>query len=172
METEHPLELWRDLYVMLGTSSAGLIGLLFIASSLHLDDMKNEVFRLRASNNTLCLLVMLVQAAAILVPQSTVMLGIELAASNLLGLMIPLSFTYKVHFKNKSDGRRGGYSIYRAIGYMGGYLLGIAGGIALINLSRWGMYLATISYVGILAAVIWNAWIIMFGLRRQTSRKG
>ena len=92
METEHPLELWRDLYVMLGTSSAGLIGLLFIASSLHLDDMKNEVFRLRASNNTLCLLVMLVQAAAILVPQSTVMLGIELAASNLLGLMISAQF--------------------------------------------------------------------------------
>jgi len=156
---------------MLGTSSAGLIGLLFIASSLHLDDMKNEVFRLRASNNTLCLLVMLVQAAAILVPQSTVMLGIELTASNLLGLMIPLSFTYKVHFKNKSDGRRGGYSIYRAVGYMGGYLLGIAGGVALINMSGWGMYLATISYIGVLAAVIWNAWIIMFGLRRAAPVK-
>jgi hypothetical protein len=170
MENTYQLELWRDLYVMLGTSSAGLIGLLFIASSLHLDDMKNEVFRLRASNNTLCLLVMLVQAAAILVPQSTIMLGIELTASNVLGLMIPLSFTYKVHFKNKSDGSRGGYSIYRAVGYMGGYLLGVAGGIALINLSLWGMYLATISYVGVLAAVIWNAWIIMFGLKRQLRR--
>lgn len=171
MKNTYQLELWRDLYVMLGTSSAGLIGLLFIASSLHLDDMKNEVFRLRASNNTLCLLVMLVQAAAILVPQSAVMLGIELTASNVLGLMIPLSFTYKVHFKNKSDGSRGGYSIYRAVGYMGGYLLGVVGGIALINLSRWGMYLATISYVGVLVAVIWNAWIIMFGLRRPAPKK-
>jgi len=114
---------------------------------------------------------MRVQAAAILVPQSTVMLGIELTASNLLGLMIPLSFTYKVHFKNNSDGSHGGYSFYRAVGYMGGYLFGVAGGIALINLSRWGMYLATISYVGGLAAVIWNAWIIMFELRRAAPRK-
>ena len=166
MESAYRPELWRDLYVMLGTSSAGLIGLLFIASSLHLDDMKNEVFRLRASNNTLCLLVMLIQAAAILVPQSTAALGIELTASNLLGLMIPLSFTYKVHFKNKSDGSRGGYSIYRAVGYMGGYLLGVAGGVALVSQLRWGMYLVTISYLGVLTAVIWNAWIIMFGLRR------
>ena len=172
MESAYQPELWRDLYVMLGTSSAGLIGLLFIASSLHLDDMKNEVFRLRASNNTLCLLIMLIQAAVILVPQPTVMLGLELTVSNLLGLMIPLSFTYKVHLKNKSVGSRGGYSIYRAVGYMGGYLLGVGGGIALINLSYWGMYLVTVSYVGVLAAVIWNAWIIMFGLRRRAFNKG
>ena len=36
METVHQLEGWRDLYVMLGTSAAALIGLLFVATSLHL----------------------------------------------------------------------------------------------------------------------------------------
>jgi hypothetical protein len=37
MEQTHSPELWRDLYVMLGTSSAGLLGLLFVATSFHLD---------------------------------------------------------------------------------------------------------------------------------------
>ena len=169
MENTYQLELWRDLYVMLGTSSAGLIGLLFIASSLHLDDMKNEVFRLRASNNTLCLLVMLVQAAAILVPQSTIMLGIELTASNVLGLMIRWFYLQgtlqeQIRWQPRWIFDLSGCRLY------GWLFAGVAGGIALINLSLWGMYLVTISYVGVLAAVIWNAWIIMFGLKRQLRR--
>ena len=61
---EHALqsELWRDLFVMLGTSAAALIGLLFIVSSLHLDEtVNNPAFRLRARNNTIHLVVILVE---------------------------------------------------------------------------------------------------------------
>jgi hypothetical protein len=59
MEDAHLPELWRDLYVMLGTSSAALIGLLFVVTSLHLDDVvKNPVFRVRAYNGTLYLLIL------------------------------------------------------------------------------------------------------------------
>ena len=39
MEGFHELEAWRDLYVMLGTSAAALIGLLFVATSLHLTEI-------------------------------------------------------------------------------------------------------------------------------------
>ena len=58
MGNEFQPELWRDLYVMLGTSSAALIGSLFIVSSLHLDEVvNNPAFRLRARNNTIVHLV-------------------------------------------------------------------------------------------------------------------
>ncbi len=47
---------WRDLHVMLAKSSTALIGLLFVATSLHLADIANEeVFRLRAEFTTLFL---------------------------------------------------------------------------------------------------------------------
>jgi hypothetical protein len=47
-------ELWRDLYVMLGTSSAALIGLLFIVTSLHLNEIANNpVLRRRANHRTI-----------------------------------------------------------------------------------------------------------------------
>jgi hypothetical protein len=38
-------EQWRDLYVMLGTTAGALIGLLFVAMSMHLDLMVgNPIF--------------------------------------------------------------------------------------------------------------------------------
>ena len=42
MGNVHQPELWRDLYVMLGTSSAALIGLLLVVTSLHLDEIVNK----------------------------------------------------------------------------------------------------------------------------------
>ena len=70
MHGEYHSEAWRELYVMLGTSSAALIGVLFIVTSLRISDfMDNQAFQLRARNITLHLLATLVQAAAVLTPQ-------------------------------------------------------------------------------------------------------
>jgi hypothetical protein len=109
MLSEYRPELWRDLYVMLGTSSAALIGVLFIVTSLRIDEfMDNQAFQIRARNITLHLLAMLVQAAAVLTPQPPAFLGAELVAINLCGLWLPASFAYKAFYKNKEMGRRGG----------------------------------------------------------------
>jgi hypothetical protein len=165
MVSEYRPELWRDLYVMLGTSSAALIGLLFVVTSLRIDEfMDNQAFQIRARNITLHLLAMLVQAAAVLTPQPADVLGAELVAINLCGLWLPASFMYKAFYKNKEMGKRGGVSFYRATTYLSGYLLGIVGGVGLIKLSNWGMYLVTISCVNFIVSVIWNAWKIMFGI--------
>ena len=60
---------WHELYLMLGTSSAALIGLLFVATSLHLAEIANEeIYRLRAQYTTLILLSTLLQATAVLYP--------------------------------------------------------------------------------------------------------
>ena len=42
MESAEPIQVWHDLYVMLGTSSAALLGLIFVATSLHLDEIVNN----------------------------------------------------------------------------------------------------------------------------------
>jgi hypothetical protein len=54
VSSPHLSDSWRDLYLMLGTSSAALIGLLFVATSLHLAEIANEeIYRLRAQFTTL-----------------------------------------------------------------------------------------------------------------------
>ena len=80
---------WNELYLMLGSSSAVLIGLLFVATSLHLAEIANEdIYRLRAEYTMLSLLSTLLQGAAVLIPQPITVLGVELLAVNLWGLSV------------------------------------------------------------------------------------
>ena len=170
MDTESVdlIDAWQNLYVMLGTSSAALIGLLFIATSIHLSDVvSNPGFRVRSYNQTLYLLTLLVEAILILVPQPVWFLGAELMALNLVGLWIALSTSYTFIYKHRDDSHRGGMKMSRAIPLTVAYLLGIAGGITLIQGSRWGMYIVTVSYTTLLVTVVLGAWSTMVGIEQR-----
>ncbi len=165
MESAEITRMWHDLYVMLGTSAAALIGLLFIATSLHIGEVaSNPVFRIRAYNGTLYLLTLLVQAVFVLLPQPTFALGIELCLLNLIGLCFPFSNAYRYFYRNSDVGRRGGLIIYRGVTYAAAYLVGLSGSIGLVRGFNWGMYLVTSSYTTLLVAVVLGAWAIMLGI--------
>jgi hypothetical protein len=162
------IDAWHDLYVMLGTSSAALIGLLFVATSIHLGDVvSNPGFRVRSYNQTLYLLTLLVEAVLILVPQPVALLGAELVVLNLVGLWFPISTSYTFIYKHRDNSHRGGMKMSRAIPFSVAYLLGIVGGIALIRGSHWGMYIVTISYTTLLVTVVLGTWSIMLGLEQR-----
>ena len=116
MESDYPIQAWHDLYIMLGTSSATLIGLIFVAASLHLRDLvDNPAFRVRAYHGTLYLLTLLLEAVAILVPQPVPALGVQLCALNLAGLWFPLSSAYSYFYKDKAASQRAGLTMTRTI---------------------------------------------------------
>jgi hypothetical protein len=168
MEKAFQPELWRDLFVMLGTSAAALIGLLFVAASVRISEASDRpVFRMRSRSITMHLLVMFVQAMAVLTPQPMNFLGAEVVVINLCGLWLPLSFLYKMIRKHRSEQRREGVTVYRATSVIAGYLLGVVGGLALINSVGWGMYLITASYAIILVFITMTAWLIMFGAEKK-----
>src|SRR6476660_6556242 len=124
-ESADLIDAWHDLYVMLGTSSAALIGLLFIATSIHLGEVvSNPGFRVRSYNQTLYLLTLLVEAILILVPQPAPFLGAEIVALNLVGLWFAVSTTYTFLYKHRDDIHRGGMKMSRAIPLTGAYMLG------------------------------------------------
>jgi hypothetical protein len=165
METTYRPELWRDLYVMLGTSSAALLGLLFVVTSLHLDEIiENPVYRMRARSNSIFLVVTLVEAALVLTPQPVAQLGLELTVLNVFGWSFPIRNSYRYFFVHRELSKRGGMTIFRAAIFHGDFLLGIAGGACLIGGSNWGMPLITASYVALLASISMNAWSIMLGV--------
>jgi hypothetical protein len=170
MDTESVdlIDAWQNLYVMMGTSSAALIGLLFVATSLHLGDIvSNPAFRVRSYNQTLYLLTLLVEAVLILVPQPVPFLGAELMVLNLVGLWIAISTSYTFIYKHRDNSHRGGMKMSRAIPLSVAYLLGIAGGIALIQGSHWGMYIVTVSYTTLLVTVVLGAWSTMLGVEQR-----
>jgi hypothetical protein len=161
---------WGELYLMLGGSSAALIGLLFVAATLHIREIVgNPMFKIRVQNSTLILLGTLIQAAVILTPQPLRFVGAELLVLNLWGLWFPLSLTY-VAMKKKPAGR-GGYSVYRGVSFIAGYIFGIAGSVALIMDAGWGLYLVTVCYVSSLISTVWNAWAMMIGIGQGEHKK-
>ena len=169
MEPAHHIEAWRDLYVMLGTSAAALIGLLFVASSLHLGEMiGDKALRMRSRNVTLHLVALLVQAIAILAPQPLLPLGIEVVIVNLCGLVLPLSLTRRVFAKH---GGHAAVSVYRWGSYLLCYGLGIAGGIVLARGSFGGLYAVTLSNALFFVAVVLDAWKMMLGMHETAASK-
>ena len=166
-ESADLIQAWHDLNVMLGSASAGLIGLLFVAASLHLGEvMSNPMFRVRAYHITLYLLTLLVVAVVILVPQSVHSLGAEIFVLNLVGLLIPLSTSYSYVYKHPNMSDRGGVRRSWIVALSLAYLFGMVGGIALIKETRWGMYIVTVSYTALLVAVVLRTWSILLGIER------
>jgi hypothetical protein len=158
---------WHDLYVMLGTSAAALVGLLFVATSLHLGEVaSNPAFRIRAYHLTLYLLTLLVEAVILLVPQPLLFLGAELFVLNLVGLTFPLSTSYTYAYKQPDASHRGGVKMSGVVALSLGYLLGMAGAIALIKETPWGMYIVTVSYTGLLVTVVLRTWSILLGIEQ------
>jgi len=157
---------WSELYLMLGSSSAALIGLLFVATSLHLAEIANEdIYRLRAQYTMLSLLSLLLQGTAVLIPQPITVLGVELLAVNLWGLSFPIPMLSKA-IKIPSSRGRGGFSVRRAGVFMAAYLVGVIGAGAVATGREWGMYGVSMSYAILLAVSIWNGWMIMQGIGR------
>ncbi|HTQ81650.1 MAG TPA: hypothetical protein VMI47_00130 [Pseudolabrys sp.] len=162
---------WRDLYLMLGTSSAALVGLLFVAASLHLSEIANEeVYRLRVQYTTLILVSTLLMATAILVPQPLPALGAELLVINLWGLSFPIALLRQV-LKIPNSRGRGGFSVRRGAQFISGYVIGVAGSTAVVVGYEWGMYLVTLCYANCMIASIWNAWMIMLGIARGERKR-
>lgn len=160
---------WGELYLMLGTSSAALLGLLFVAASLHLREIVNdEIYKTRAHYTMLLLFATLVQAAIVLTPQPIRAAGSELLILNAWCVWIPIRLLFRAFKFGRS--KRGGFSPYRAMFFTVGYALGIGGAVAIMLGVQEGLYVVTASYVWSLMATIGNAWNIMLGLGRTEKK--
>lgn len=162
---------WGELYVMLGTSSAALIGLLYVVTSLHLDEIvNNPTSRRHARSNSLYLVITVVDAVIILTPQPVLFLGIELALLNLIGLAIPFRNILAI-LADWHGAHRAGFAFHRSLIFIAEFVSGVVGGAILALSSSWGLYLVTASYVALLVSVTLNAWAIMVGIGETEKKK-
>lgn len=163
-------ELWRDVFIMIGTSAGALVGLLFVVMSLHLDrilertDANMRVTVEGARNNTYHLLTVLIEAAVVLAPQPLALAGAELVAINLFGLRLPLTIIRRYVRLRVTISERGGFPTRLIATIIVAYLLGAAGGLALLLSQDWGLYLVAVSCMTKLVRTVLTAWMLMFGM--------
>lgn len=155
MENAYRLESWQNLYIMLGSSAAALTGLLFVAVSLQIKSIvKDPVLRVRAAANTIMTVILVINAAIILVPQNIAVIGFELCAAA-FGYITWASWRLVHIWKS---GRK---TPPRAVISISLNLLGIIGGLSLIFRFGGGMYITTIQCIAILGWVVFNAWSLL-----------
>jgi len=158
----HP-EAWRELFVMLGGSVAALTGLLFVATSIHIGYFKKAPhWELRAFVNTFVLIGLLIEASLVLAPQPRVALGAELIAVNLF-LLVFLPVRLFVHLSRL----KAKMPTARLVAGMAAWTLGAGGGASLIAEAGGGMYLVTLSCLGLIWICILNAWSLMTATYRR-----
>jgi hypothetical protein len=161
MDSAYKLELWQNLYIMLGGVAGALAGLLFIAMSLQIRVIaKDSVFRARAWANTFMIVMLVINAAAILVPQNIKALGVELCITGVLYVPFFISRSLRVKRITKSIPKRAFISTFYPI-------TGVLGGASLIFRFGGGMYIVTIQSIAILAWAIFNAWSLMLAANAE-----
>jgi hypothetical protein len=162
MDNAYQLERWHDLYVMLGGSSAALAGLLFVAVSLHVEVItKGRILHARAWANTFLIVMLVMNAAFILAPQSVTAVGLELCATSVL-FVLCLGWVMMTAV-------RAGFSLpWRPYISILLNLFGIAAGLSLASGWGGGMYLETVQFLAVLGWVMFGAW----GLLMAAGEKG
>jgi hypothetical protein len=177
MDPAYRPEAWRDLFVMIGTAAGALVGLLFVVISLHIDrivDRSDVNMRMTvdgARNNTYHLLNVLIEAAIVLTPQPAWAMGGELVAVNLFGLRLPLRTIANYIGENVTISERGGFPMRLVLTVVLAYLLGAAGGAALVAHVGWALYLVAASCTIKLVRTALTAWMLMFGIFHEAAPK-
>ena len=165
------LVLWHDFNVALVTAAAGLLGLLFVALSIHIramNDQRNAELRSVARTVFLGYVVALGFGFFALLPQSLTAFGVELIALNLAAL-----FPFAAAARSGLRATGVGYDRRVTMGqFAAGFLLfviSLTGAIGVTVGETWAIYMsAGIAILSLLWGVF-NTWELIFRIQNVSS---
>jgi hypothetical protein len=157
MDVAYDASAWTDLYLMVGGASAVLMGLIFVAVSLHLRPiLEDRWLRGRAESALLALMSLLLISGAVLIPQqSPAALGVEIAVVALLSQVRNVQGSR--HLPSRGQRRQAAELAFGATAV----LLALLAGISLVTEWGGGLWLLLPAGALALASAVWNAWRLM-----------
>jgi len=155
-------EQWHDLFLLVGTGSVTLTGLIFVALTIHLRSITQDiVHRSRALSSLTGLTAIFLQCSLALLPeQSHQKLGIELLVLSVIPLLV---FLWGVLRTYRSDNHSITYSPPRAIAGAVLYLIEITGSTIFIFGQISGLYIAIFGIVTNIFFIVSGAWLLVVG---------
>jgi hypothetical protein len=156
-------ESWQNFYVMVGGAAAALTGLILVAVSLHLRAiLAHPLYRDRAYTSLQGLVTILVVAGAVLTPQSSSALGIEVLV---LGLYWFARFARFIRLFTRvrppDRAAPGSLWLWEWLLWFGWVAALVGGGLLLLGSDMRAFYVLAAWAVSGVVLIVWNAWVLM-----------
>jgi hypothetical protein len=147
---------WRDLALMLGGAAAALTGLVFVAVSIQLKTLSQDAgLRKRATSCLVLLFTVVAGAAAVLVPQTARIIGVEFLVIVAVSAVITMPGL-------RETARRGDRLAKLPLMVAAPtVLLGLLGNVSLVVERGYGFYLAMPCLVITLGVTLALAWDVL-----------
>jgi len=157
---------WHDYFLMVGGGAAALTGLVFVAMSLHLDQIAlNPAHRHRARTVLTGLTAVFIRCALVLMAgQNGQAVAVELIVV-LIGVEIVLyrSISQALQATDRSDPAL----LWRTIGSFACLVTEQAGALALFFGNAGGLYVVGIGMMSSFVFMVTGAWLLIIGVRRE-----
>ena len=156
-------ESWQNFYVMVGGAAAALTGLILVAVSLHLKAiLGHPLYRDRAHTSLQGLVTILAVAAALLTPQSSIALGIEVL---LLGLYWLARFARFIRLFTRvrphERASPGSLWLWEWLLWFSWVAALVVSGLFLLGSDMRALYVLAPWAVSGFVLIVWNAWVLM-----------
>jgi hypothetical protein len=152
---------WHDFYVLVGTASATLVGLMFVAASIGssvFSEKHRAALQAFISPTVVNFAAVLFICIGVMIPSQTwLSLGLLLAAGGVAGLIYAGRVWVQMFVRRSFQVDMIDRMFYAAVPLLG-YLLVLAAGILLLLRMRWSAEVTAAALVVLMYAGIRNAW--------------
>src|SRR6202035_5647059 len=157
---------WHDYFMMVGGGAAALTGLVFVAMSLHLDQIAlNAAHRHRARTVLTGLTAVFIRCALVLMAGQN---G-QAVALELIVVLIGVEFVLYRSIRQALEATAGSDPalLWRTIGSFSCLVIEQAGAVALFFGNVGGLYAVGVGMMASFVFMVTGAWLLIVGVRRE-----
>ncbi len=161
--TTFPASQWHDYFITVGGGAAALTGLVFVAMTLHLNEViNNPVHRHRART-------ILAGLTAVFIRCSLVLMGGQNAQAVAVELIVVLVVVETILYRSIREAARDADNsvLLRALGSFACLVLEQAGALVLFFGFSWGLYVVAIGMMSSFIFMVTGAWLLLVGVGIQ-----
>ena len=151
---------WHDYFVMVGGGSAALTGLIFVAMTLHLNEITtNPVHRHRARTILMGLTAVFIRCGLVLMGDQR----LWAVALELIGVLTVVEFLLYSSIRQAMRSADRGV-LLRTVGSFACLLLEEAGAIVVLFGNAWGLYIVGLGMMSSFIFMVTGAWLLLVGV--------
>jgi len=151
---------WRDFFVMVGGGAAALTGLVFVAMTLHLEDIVHHPVHRHRSRTILTGL------TAVFLRCGLILMGTQPRQAIAIEIIAVLLVVEIVLYRSTLDALNAPDRsvVFRAAGSFATLVIEQLGAVILLSGPSWGLYVVAIGMISSFVFMVTGAWLLLVGV--------